>query len=136
MNIYFYTRNSSSYRDAHHQHTPTRYYKLYPTLQNECLLVWRLTRLCLIWCIQKEQNAWTFEDTETLVEELRKNTFKSIFIWITAQNSLFFSSFSYILNCSFSPEQGSFVYFLCNKVEPLCACLMRLIYLSKKKFDG
>jgi hypothetical protein len=44
--------------------------------------------------IWREHNARSFEDRETLVVELKKIMFNSLFTWIVAHNSLFvFSSF-------------------------------------------
>jgi hypothetical protein len=57
------------------------------------LEVWRMTPLCIMWCIWREQNARCFEDREISVVELKNIIFKSLYTWIAAYNSLHFSSF-------------------------------------------
>jgi hypothetical protein len=67
--------------------------------------IWRLGPLYLMWCFWRERNALNFEDRETLMVELKKIIFNSIYTWTTAHNS-FFSSFPIFLNfcSSFSNE--------------------------------
>jgi hypothetical protein len=43
---------------------------------------WRMSHLCLMWCIWRERNAKCFEDQEISVEELKKILVKSRYIWI------------------------------------------------------
>ena len=41
--------------------------------------VWRLASLCLMWCIWREMNVWSFKDIETSVTELRKIMFNTFY---------------------------------------------------------
>lgn len=80
-----------------------------------------------------ERNARKFEDRGTSVRELKKIIFNSVYTCIATLNCLHFSSLAGFLNfCYFSPEYGgSLVCF--KRTSVLCAFLMRLNYLSKKK---
>ncbi|KAG6675596.1 hypothetical protein I3842_15G111500 [Carya illinoinensis] len=35
------------------------------------LAVWKMVSICIMWCLWKEQNDWTFEDKEHSLEEFR-----------------------------------------------------------------
>ena len=69
------------------------------------------------------------------MRELKKIIFNSIYTCIATLNCLPFSSFAGFSNfCYFSPEYGgSLVCLKRTRVAFLCAFLMRLNYLSKKK---
>jgi hypothetical protein len=45
------------------------------------LAVWRMSLLCLMWSIWREQNARCFEDREMAVEELKNILVKTLYIW-------------------------------------------------------
>lgn len=49
---------------------------------------WRLTPLCLLWCIWRERNARLFEDVETHMVELRKRLLITLYFWIASHHSL------------------------------------------------
>jgi hypothetical protein len=55
---------------------------------------WRLTLLCLLWCIWRERNVRLFEDVETSMVELRKRLFNTLYIWIASHHSL--NVFTYV----------------------------------------
>jgi hypothetical protein len=42
---------------------------------------WRISPLCLMWCIWRERNAMCFGDREISVEELKNIVVKSLYIW-------------------------------------------------------
>lgn len=42
------------------------------------LEAWRMTSLCLMWCIRREGNVRCFEDREISVEELKNIMIKSL----------------------------------------------------------
>jgi hypothetical protein len=52
------------------------------------LEVWRLAPLYLMWCIWRERNTRSFEDSEIAMLELKKILFQSLYTWIVAYNSL------------------------------------------------
>jgi hypothetical protein len=56
----------------------------------DILEVWRLVPVCLVWCIWTKHNVRSLEDRETLVVELKKIIFNSLYTWITTHNSFFF----------------------------------------------
>jgi hypothetical protein len=60
------------------------------------LVVWRLAPLYLMWCLWREQYAWSFEDIETSVIELKMIMFNTSYIYtrISTQHRNFFSSLS------------------------------------------
>jgi hypothetical protein len=63
--------------------------------------VWRLSPLCLMWCLWRERNARSFEDVETLVTELRKIVINTLYTWISAHHSLILASFvDFLYFCS------------------------------------
>jgi hypothetical protein len=98
------------------------------------LEAWRMTSLCLMWCIWRERNARCFEDREISMEELNNVMFKSLYTWIAAYNSPHFSSFSEFLDfCSFFLlDRGFLLYTSCILGLRPFELLMRLIYLLKK----
>jgi hypothetical protein len=55
---------------------------------------WRMSPLCLMWCIWRERNARCFEDREISVEELKNILVKSLYTWTKAYNISQFSNFS------------------------------------------
>jgi hypothetical protein len=65
------------------------------------LEVWRLTSLCLIWCIWRKQNARRLEDIETSVVELKMIMFKALYTRIAAHHSLLFSRFFFFFELLF-----------------------------------
>jgi hypothetical protein len=67
-----------------------------------CILeTWGMAPLCLMWCIWTERNVRSFKDCESLVLRVKAVTFKSLYAWIAAYNSLCFSSFTKFLDlCS------------------------------------
>jgi hypothetical protein len=82
----------------------------------------RLAPLCLMWCILREGNSRSFKDRETVMLELKKILFQSLYIWIVAFNSLPISNFSKFLEfVLFLYISGSFVYFLYARIVPLLA---------------
>jgi hypothetical protein len=65
------------------------------------LCIWRMTPLCLMWCLWREQNARTFEDRETSLLDLKKLVLHSLFTWRVDISPI--SNFSKLLDlCSFS----------------------------------
>jgi hypothetical protein len=44
------------------------------------LEAWRLTPLCLMWCIWREYNIRNFEDCERMVLELKAIMFRSLYV--------------------------------------------------------
>ena len=46
--------------------------------------IWNLVPLCLIWCIWREQNWWTFEDMESSDGQLLASFSGSLFDWSKA----------------------------------------------------
>jgi hypothetical protein len=57
------------------------------------LAAWRMSHLCLMWSIRREQNAICFEDCEMSVEELKNILVKSFYIWMRTYNISHFSYF-------------------------------------------
>jgi hypothetical protein len=99
---------------------------------NNIFEAWRMTPLCLMWCVWRERNARCY--LEISVEELKHVMFKSLHTWIMGYDSPFFI-FKIFLNV-FVP------FFFLNRVFLYTSCvlglrffvlLMRLIYLLKKK---
>jgi len=58
------------------------------------LELWRLTPLCLMWCIWRERNARSFEDREMAMLELKKMMFQSLYTWIIVFIRFSVSNFS------------------------------------------
>lgn len=77
-------------------------------LESCILKAWRIVPLCLMWCISREQNAWSFEVCETPVLELKTYMFKSLYAWSAVYNSPRFSCFTNSLGLcsSISPYLG------------------------------
>jgi hypothetical protein len=64
--------------------------------------MWRLARLCFLWCIWREWNAKSFEGHETEMLELKKMMFQYFYTWRGAWNGLPIFYFSEFLEfCSF-----------------------------------
>jgi hypothetical protein len=45
------------------------------------LQIWRMASLCVMWCLWRERNAWSFEDRELGLIELKKRVLQSLFSW-------------------------------------------------------
>jgi hypothetical protein len=89
-----------------------------------------------MWCIWNEWNI-SFKDCKISAAELKIIMFKSLYAWMKAYNSPYFSSFTEILDlCSFFFFPSVVGLFCILLVYLGCAVLhflMRLIYLLKKK---
>jgi hypothetical protein len=43
--------------------------------------IWRMTPLCLMWCVWRERNARCFEDCETGLSNLKRKMLQMLFMW-------------------------------------------------------
>jgi hypothetical protein len=43
--------------------------------------IWRMTPLCMMWCLWRERNAGNFEDHEHGIIELKKMVLQTLFSW-------------------------------------------------------
>jgi hypothetical protein len=67
------------------------------------LEIWRLSPLCLMWCIWRGHNARNFKDCEKSVLEL-KAIIKFLYVCVAAYNNYCFSAvLEYTDSCSSSP---------------------------------
>jgi hypothetical protein len=41
-------------------------------------IIWKIVPSCLMWCIWRDRNDWSFEDSEWMVKELKDFFFKTI----------------------------------------------------------
>jgi hypothetical protein len=55
--------------------------------------LWKMILLCLMWCMWRERNDWSFEDNERMVAKLKTLFFHTPFRWIAAYDSLHIYSF-------------------------------------------
>jgi hypothetical protein len=46
--------------------------------------MWKMVPSCIMWCLCREINYWSFEDQEWMVVELKDFFFKTFFHWTTA----------------------------------------------------
>jgi hypothetical protein len=76
-----------------------------------------------MWDLWRERNARHFEDVEMLVLELCRNVLNTLFVWVSAHHSPSRVTLAeFLISCSFVPLfRGTFVYFMCTRVAPLCA---------------
>jgi hypothetical protein len=73
-----------------------------------------------MWCIWRERNNRSFEDSERIVAELKALFFHTLFQWIIAYDCFHISSFhDFFLSLFFFWLGVSLVYFLCTWVRPL-----------------
>jgi hypothetical protein len=47
-------------------------------------VIWKMTLLCVIWCIWRERNARIFEDKECSMDGVRKNMIAMLHVWMMA----------------------------------------------------
>jgi hypothetical protein len=68
------------------------------------------------------RNSRLFEDVEVTVGALCRNVLNMLYLWVSAHSpgSMLFAIFYFIVRF-FPLIRGSFVYFLCTRVAPLCA---------------
>lgn len=59
--------------------------------------IWRMSLLCLMWCIWRARNAKCFDDCETSVIELKNILVKLLYTWTRVYNTSQFSNFSDIV---------------------------------------
>jgi hypothetical protein len=45
------------------------------------LQILRMALLCVMWCLWRERNAWSFEDRELGIIELKKRVLQTLFSW-------------------------------------------------------
>jgi hypothetical protein len=43
------------------------------------LQIWRMTPLCVMWCLWREKNAWSFENREYGIIELKERVLQTLF---------------------------------------------------------
>jgi hypothetical protein len=43
--------------------------------------IWRMTPLCVMWCLWREKNARNFEEHEHEIIELKKRVLQTLFSW-------------------------------------------------------
>jgi hypothetical protein len=85
--------------------------------------IWKQVPLCVLWGLWGERNSTLFEDVEVSVGALCRKVLNMLYLWVTAHSpgSLLFADFLLFLVLSFPLFRGTFVYFLCTRVVPLCA---------------
>jgi len=85
--------------------------------------IWKHVPLCVMRGLWRERNARLFEDVELSILELCRNVLNICYMYgsrLIARVVLCLLSF-YIYVLLFPLIIGTFVYFLCTKVAPLCA---------------
>jgi len=83
--------------------------------------IWKQVPLCVLWGLWCERNSRLFEDVKVLVGALCRKVLNMLYLWVAAHSpgSLLFADFLLVL--SFPLFRGTFVYFLCTRVAPLCS---------------
>jgi hypothetical protein len=82
--------------------------------------IWKQVPLCVLWGLWRERNSRLFEDVESSVGAICKNVLNLLYLWVSAHIVCCSLTF-YFRVLSFSLFRGTFVYFLCTRVAPLCA---------------
>jgi hypothetical protein len=63
--------------------------------------IWKIVPHCLMWCIWRERNLWTFEGKEVSSPDLQYLFYRLLFDWIQVIGAFPFSSFQdFIDSCS------------------------------------
>jgi hypothetical protein len=60
--------------------------------------IWRMTPLCVMWCLWRERNARNFEDCENEIIELKKKVLQTLFSWRVLWHSSQVSTFAEFLD--------------------------------------
>jgi hypothetical protein len=60
--------------------------------------IWRMTPLCVMWCLWRERNARNFEDCEHEIMELKKRVLQTLFSWRVLWHSSQVSTFAEFLD--------------------------------------
>jgi hypothetical protein len=47
-------------------------------------MVWKMTLICLFWCLWRERNNRSFEDFKCILEEIISLFYLSLYFWMTA----------------------------------------------------
>jgi len=76
---------------------------------------------CVLWGLWREINSRLFEDMEVSVGALCRNVLKMLYLWVSAHSSGSMLFADFLLVRFFPLFRGSFVYFMCTRVAPLCA---------------
>jgi hypothetical protein len=102
------------------------------------LVVWRLAPLYLMWCLWREQYAWSFEDIETSVIELKMIMFNTSYIYtrISTQHSpppLFSQDFLNFFS-SLSPDSRVLLFTSCVLGLRIFALFNEIEIFIKKYF--
>jgi hypothetical protein len=84
------------------------------------LRFWKRVPLCVMWGLWHERNSRLFENMEVSVGALCRNVLKMLYLWVSAHSSSSMLFADFLLVRFFLLFRGSFVYFLCTKVAPLC----------------
>jgi hypothetical protein len=56
--------------------------------------IWRMTSLCLMWCVWRERNAHSFKDCEIGLINLKKLVIQTLFMWRVKLQSMSECSYS------------------------------------------
>jgi len=62
--------------------------------------VWKMTPICLFWCLRREMNDRNFEDLKRSLEEIQSSFYLILYLWTTA--------YVYPLSFSFDVFLGHF----------------------------
>jgi hypothetical protein len=80
------------------------------------------SRFLYVWGLWRERNSRLFEDVEVQVGALCRKVLNMLYLWVSAHSlgSMPYAIFYFLVRFSHL-FRGSFVYFLCTRVAPLCA---------------
>ena len=70
--------------------------------QHQYSLIWKTVPHCLMWCLWREQNMTSFEDTELGLPDLKLLFFWTLYDWIIATRLFSFSSLQNFLDSCYS----------------------------------
>ena len=88
--------------------------------------IWIMVPHCLMWGIWRERNAQTFEGNESLIQEMNRSFFQTLFGWTNALGILSFSSFAVLLDrCTLCT---SYFCFLLISILIHVLCALALLY--------
>ena len=95
--------------------------------------IWMIIPHCLMWCIWRERNSRSFEDTENSMPDLKLFFFRTLLDWLSSmRNSSLFSVVDLLDLCNFCNWLFTPVYFLYTWVTRFFWIYTILLLIQKK----